>query len=181
MSFWFSSRGVKKTCASRRTASTTVPSGYCSSTAPSVPPKTIIAAVGCTICPRLPPSSNSPATIPATASRTPPKLALSITHLVHHQAPESLVVSLPISYLLRALPADGLDIDSPRVLVCHRDSGRHDLRRCPRIGAQAGKGHQPVQVGLHSRCLAARRHRGQQQGTVRQHLLYNLSTALAHD
>ena len=37
------------------------------STAPSVPPKTIRAAVGCSTCPRLPPSISNPATMPAMA------------------------------------------------------------------------------------------------------------------
>src|SRR5471032_1422038 len=45
--------------------------------APRVPPKTIIAAVGCTIWPRLPPSSNSPATMPPIASRIPAIVPLS--------------------------------------------------------------------------------------------------------
>ena len=56
----------------------TVGRGNCSITAPSVPPKTIIAAVGWRIWPRLPPSINSPATMAAIAMRTPMTLLLSI-------------------------------------------------------------------------------------------------------
>ena len=59
-------------------AASTVGSGNCSSTAPMVPPKTIRAAVGCRIWPRLPPSMSRPATMPAMARMTPPMLALSM-------------------------------------------------------------------------------------------------------
>ena len=65
---------VVRACAARRrrapgcrNAATTVGSGNCSSTAPMVPPKTIRAAVGCRIWPRLPPSISRPATMPAMA------------------------------------------------------------------------------------------------------------------
>ena len=47
-------------------------------TAPSVPPKTIMAAVGCMICATLPPSSVSPSRMPPIATTTPPKLLLSM-------------------------------------------------------------------------------------------------------
>ncbi len=69
--------GSRKMCASLRNAESATGRGNWMSTAPMVPPNTIMAAVGCKICPRLPPSSNKPARIPPTASSTPPNVALS--------------------------------------------------------------------------------------------------------
>src|SRR5580704_7236240 len=59
----------------------TTGSGNWSMTAPSVPPKTIMAAVGCTIWPRFPPSSRRPARIPPNARMIPPRLDLSTLSL----------------------------------------------------------------------------------------------------
>src|SRR5579863_5452893 len=67
-----------KTWPSLRNAWITVPMGNCSNTAPKVPPKTMRAAVGCRIWPRLPPSISNPAMMPATASSTPPMLDASM-------------------------------------------------------------------------------------------------------
>ncbi len=68
---------AKKTWISRRKAAPTTGIGYCSSTAPRVPPKTMMAAVGCSTCASLPPSSSSPATIPPRPISNPAKLLLS--------------------------------------------------------------------------------------------------------
>src|SRR5208283_697038 len=71
----------KNTLMSRRNAAPTTGSGNWSITAPRVPPKTIIAAVGCRICEILPPSSRSPATTPPTPMANPAKLLLSTVGL----------------------------------------------------------------------------------------------------
>ncbi len=71
-------RGAANRCPRLRNAATTVVSGNCSITAPSVPPNTMSAAVGCRIWPTLPPSISNPATIPAMARNAPPMLALSM-------------------------------------------------------------------------------------------------------
>src|SRR5271157_3479792 len=78
---WGSSLRSTKTLASRRNAELTTGSGNCSITAPRVPPKTIIAAVGCKICEILPPSSNSPAMTPPTPTIKPATLLLSTVGL----------------------------------------------------------------------------------------------------
>src|SRR5271167_5038204 len=76
-----SSLGSEKTVISRRKAVPTTGNGNCSITAPSVPPKTIMAAVGCRICEILPPSSSRPATTPPTPTASPAKLLLSTAGL----------------------------------------------------------------------------------------------------
>src|SRR5271166_2727495 len=77
----WSSLGSKKTVRRRRNAKPTTGIGNCSITAPSVPPNTIIAAVGCRTCEILPPSSNRPATTPPTPTASPAKLLLSTVRL----------------------------------------------------------------------------------------------------
>src|SRR3954452_12546306 len=85
--FAASDRCSKNTLANRLNAARNTGNGNWMSTAPTVPPKTIIAAVGCTICPRLPPSSNNPSTMPPMATSNPVNVALSTgLFLLRHQA-----------------------------------------------------------------------------------------------
>src|SRR5579875_1545467 len=67
----------KNTCDMRLKLAITTGSGKATSTAPNVPPRTIIAAVGCRIWPIFPPSSVMPPIIPASATMTPAQLPLS--------------------------------------------------------------------------------------------------------
>src|SRR5579872_339490 len=69
--------GSEKIAASRPTAVNTTESGNWTNTAPAVPPKTIIAAVGCSIWEMVPPSSSKPPMMPTKPNSTPPTLALS--------------------------------------------------------------------------------------------------------
>ena len=84
-------RGAEKMCPRLLKAASTVGSGNCSSTAPMVPPKTIMAAVGCRIWPRFPPSISNPAMMPARARMTPPTLPLSMEQLLYESCAENQV------------------------------------------------------------------------------------------
>src|ERR1700733_3734779 len=68
----------RKSRARRRAAAKTVASGNWSITAPRVPPKTIMAAVGWSTWLRCPPSRSRPARMPASARKIPPRLPASI-------------------------------------------------------------------------------------------------------
>src|SRR5579884_3722473 len=72
-----SSLGSKNTCDNRLKLAKTTGIGKAINTAPKVPPRTIIAAVGWRICPIFPPSSVMPPIIPASATTIPAQLPLS--------------------------------------------------------------------------------------------------------
>src|SRR5882762_7647614 len=99
-----SREGSTNTPPNRLTAAKTTFNGNCSSTAPNVPPKTIIAAVGCTICAILPPSKNNPNKIPPSARNSPPKLLLSTLRtslVIRPQCRFSSQLERPCAWILR--------------------------------------------------------------------------------
>src|ERR1039458_6104127 len=158
MSWSFCLRGAAKTCARLRKAATTVVSGNWRSTAPRVPPKTIRAAVGCRIWPRLPPSMSNPAIMPATARKTPPILALSMNCSSRNQA-------------------------GRRRLHPSVSEGRIVPRWCrPGVGlarnVQAGDGNNTLQVAQRGQAPG---HARQQARPVGQHPLRYLCAILADD
>src|SRR5579883_3156979 len=112
-----STLGEEKMCARRRNASSTTDKGNWIRMAPRVPPKTIMAAVGCRIGPKLPPSSSRPARIPPAAMTTPPRVALSTR--LPHRLPGRLGGG-------HGGPAERLQVDAREDPVQHRSPEIHD-------------------------------------------------------